>query len=100
MKKIIFFFTFFVFISTSAQDIYNISGRIVDDIGEGIPQAIVSILFSEKEGVLTQVVTDIDGNFSAKGAKNNIRIVVFASGFKPYEESPFLWDKNINLPNT
>lgn len=99
MKKIIFFFTFFVFISTSAQDIYNISGRIVDDIGEGIPQAIVSILFSEKEGVLTQVVTDIDGNFSAKGAKNNIRIVVFASGFKPYEESPFLWDKNINLPN-
>lgn len=97
MKNILLIGFLFAFGFHSAQNLHQLSGRVIDNTGEGIAYAVISVLTS-KGTMIAQTSSDLDGYFTAKGAENTVHLVVLASGFEPYQGHPFVWTKNISLP--
>lgn len=98
MKTTIYFMFFLVCTSVFSQHSHIISGRITDEYNDAVPYAIVSVLSYDKSEVISQTSTDLEGNFTLKGNGNNIKIVIFATGFETYEvRTPLQWDKDISL---
>ncbi len=97
MKKVILIYFFLISTCLFAQNSHQLSGRIVDDAGEGIAYAVISVL-TDNGTMVTQTSTDLDGFFTAKGTENTVHLVVLASGFEPYQGSPFVWNKTLSLP--
>ncbi|MFK8270531.1 outer membrane beta-barrel protein [Capnocytophaga stomatis] len=98
MKKIIQLLFFLISGNVFSQNSYTISGRVIDEYNEAVPYAIVSALSYDKSVMISQTSTDSEGNFTLKGNAENIKLMVFATGFETYEEkTPLKWDKNISL---
>lgn len=98
MKNRLSFWALFLgFMPIFAQN-YTLSGSVVDDMGEAIPYAIVSLLPTDSQSVVMQITTNMNGEFSFKSLKNEVKISIFATGFMPYEGNPFILDKNTTLP--
>ncbi|WP_041991197.1 TonB-dependent receptor, partial [Capnocytophaga cynodegmi] len=98
MKTTIYFMFFLVCTSVFSQHSHIISGRITDEYNDAVPYAIVSVLSYDKSEVISQTSTDTEGNFTLKGNGNNIKIVIFATGFETYEgKTPLQWDNDISL---
>lgn len=85
MKKILLLFIMlFVFdvVTTNAQA-GKISGRVLDEKGQGIPSAGVTV-----KGSTIGTVTDFDGNFNLEVPANAKMLVFQAVGYNPLEAAP------------
>ncbi|MDO5106520.1 outer membrane beta-barrel family protein [Capnocytophaga sp.] len=97
MKKIIFLLVCFVSVNLFSQTFYSVSGRVVDDDNQAVPYAIISVMASDKNEVISQTTTDSEGNFILKVNQNNLKLIIFAVGFESHEQKLSLSDKNTTL---
>lgn len=96
MKNYLFFAFMAIFQMISAQN-YTLSGRLIDDTNEAVPYAIVTLLSADENSVIEQTSTDLEGNFLVKSPKKSVKLVIYATGFIPYEGNSFVLDKNTTL---
>ena len=99
MKKIIFFYLLLVFSTLSAQSLYTISGRVIEENTESIPYAVVSLMDKQSQKAIVQTTTDANGYFSLSAKSSEVQIVIFASGYESYQGQAFFLQQNIQLGN-
>ena len=86
LMGLIVLFIFFVNMSANAQNM--ISGKVVDESGEALIGATISV-----QGTTNGVVTDIDGSFSLEAAPN----AVLEISYTGYEQKTIPVDGQTNL---
>ena len=99
MKKIMFFYLVLVFSTLSAQSLYTISGRVIEENTESIPYAVVSLMDKQSQKAIAQTTTDANGYFSLSAKSSEVQIVIFASGYESYQGQAFFLQQNIQLGN-
>jgi TonB-linked SusC/RagA family outer membrane protein len=81
MKRVLLlFFVFWVTAVHCAAQTTNITGKVLDDHGQGYPGAGVNV-----KGTAVGTVTDLDGNFMLEVPQSASTLVIQAVGYNPQE---------------
>jgi len=80
-------------LTSSAQNLYSITGRVTDKKGETLPGAGIYL-----SGYTVATVTNNDGKFSLNKLKpGSYEVVVQMMGFLPYSKSVIISDRTVDI---